>query len=912
MTTARNWASLRSLSAVALLVAISASCDRRGRLPTTPSDARADTLAVSISQGVTGSPQAGTTEYRTRTRIPYAFSSAEGYERLRVLIDAVESPATGSILMDTSHTLVALADAVIRVPVAIQQQFAGVTQAMTSLVSPAVRPMDAYRQFSARVDALALAAPEDSLMVLLTRARLQAFSLTDATKLSLALREISDSLAVSYAPAGLSTVSTGTSASTPEPAEITYIYVNGIRTSWLDWRLTATRFLPRTIREAGFSDSTRFRVDAFYNPTGRELDIRDVAAAQCLEFLADGALEGRAPSADTGCEPVVTLAAGVIDFGEAILQVLSRVHSRGASSSPTAVELADMIRGVSDRSRVVVVAHSQGNLYLDAAYRILQFAGGVNPRCVGTVSLAPPLPVSAISGGPVPAASFVAGESTQDILLQLAAKVPGLLPRIPGERNSNILSSSYDSWYDYYHSFWLRIQPGDLARRSWHWYVAGIGLHSVDRDYLLANRAVSANMIRAQSDSVLRRCAGGLAFSALPTVGTVGTALGEVEVAVQGPNGALAGSAEVPVTIRLGDGAAAPTMTVMSSAGVARFTGLTPTMAGTFAMIATTPGAQPVRGAPLEIASASAPFEVTRNAGLAASMTITNRSLYGFGNSQCFNVCVAAGINRVDLETGTVRSIVAGVQNNSGIINPVRLLSDGAFVYWLDGNVGSSGARIRRVSVEGGTVDSLAGGFGVPGSGALYADSTHLYFASTEAQNPASWTIKRVPKGGGQVESIVTASPYTGFAVDSGYLYYQLRLSGQIRRMPVGGGPSTVVAANVFLSENRSTELYVGGGTLYYSDLESIRTVPKSGGTLLVRAAEPGATNMISDGSALYIRSTTSGEIVRFSLLDYSRSVVTASAAEGPALDDNYVYWSTFDTVYISNFIGSRILRIPK
>lgn len=304
------------------------------------------------------------------------------------------------------------------------------------------------------------------------------------------------------------------------------------------------------------------------------------------------------------------------------------------------------------------------------------------------------------------------------------------------------------------------------------------------------------------------------------------------------------------------------------------------------------------------------PAVVTSGAGLAGSMVISGLSLYGFGNVACFNVCVAAGISRVDLEAGTVKTLFPLVQNNSGIINAVRLLTDGSYVYWLDGYSSGVGARIRRVSVDGGGVDSLAGGIGEPGE-SFAADDTHLYFASQNGSDASTWAIKRVPKGGGQVETIVGATPRTGFAVDGGYVYYQLRLAGELRRIPVGGGSATIVASGALLAEGARSQLYVADGMLYYSDFESVRAVPTVGGILTPIAAEPGASNMISDGRALYLRNGA-GEVVRFTLPDYSRSVVAASAAEGPAVDEAYIYWSTYDGISAGNIYGSKILRIRK
>jgi hypothetical protein len=62
-------------------------------------------LTVNVSEGVTGSPAAGTSKLKKGSTITYNYSLAAGYEQLSVKLDGVEEAATGSFEMDAAHTL---------------------------------------------------------------------------------------------------------------------------------------------------------------------------------------------------------------------------------------------------------------------------------------------------------------------------------------------------------------------------------------------------------------------------------------------------------------------------------------------------------------------------------------------------------------------------------------------------------------------------------------------------------------------------------------------------------------------------------------------------------------------------------------------------------------------------------------
>jgi len=62
-------------------------------------------LTVNVTDGVTGTPEAGVLKHKKGTNVSYSYSLAAGYEQLSVKLDGTEVPATGSFEMDAAHTL---------------------------------------------------------------------------------------------------------------------------------------------------------------------------------------------------------------------------------------------------------------------------------------------------------------------------------------------------------------------------------------------------------------------------------------------------------------------------------------------------------------------------------------------------------------------------------------------------------------------------------------------------------------------------------------------------------------------------------------------------------------------------------------------------------------------------------------
>jgi hypothetical protein len=69
-----------------------------------------NSLAVTVSAGVTGNPVTGTYAYNDGDSVSYAYALEAGYVNLEVLLDGASAPAAGTIIMNGNHTLAVTAD----------------------------------------------------------------------------------------------------------------------------------------------------------------------------------------------------------------------------------------------------------------------------------------------------------------------------------------------------------------------------------------------------------------------------------------------------------------------------------------------------------------------------------------------------------------------------------------------------------------------------------------------------------------------------------------------------------------------------------------------------------------------------------------------------------------------------------
>ncbi len=101
-------------------------------------------------------------------------------------------------------------------------------------------------------------------------------------------------------------------------------------------------------------------------------------------------------------------------------------------------------------------------------------------------------------------------------------------------------------------------------------------------------------------------------------------------------------------------------------------------------------------------------------------------------------------IKKVPLDPGgSVFALASGQRFNVSF--PIAMRLDNSYVYFVENMpVTSGGGTVKKVSVNGGTVVTLASGLDVPNR--LAFDSTHVYFSEFAAGVSGAGTIMKVPK----------------------------------------------------------------------------------------------------------------------------------------------------------------------
>lgn len=236
---------------------------------------------------------------------------------------------------------------------------------------------------------------------------------------------------------------------------------------------------------------------------------------------------------------------------------------------------------------------------------------------------------------------------------------------------------------------------------------------------------------------------------------------------------------------------------------------------------------------------------------------------------------------------------------------PASPVLSGAGLFWVDLRSGFSpsgcaGAGVdlyvQRTSLADGATTTLARGDNCSPHGVdLVVDQTHVYWVSSSS---SQWALRMTPLVGGPSQTLV-ASPLPIFHLgrDAGYLYWQdgdspdPERSVSIRRMPLGGGPASLV----YDAGGRLLEggFVVHGGHVYFGEqsfppAHRVARVAVTGGEAEVLAASPGAARRFAaDGSWVYWVDATSLHAVDPAsgddsiLADQLVSPVDVAAADG-------------------------------
>ncbi len=270
----------------------------------------------------------------------------------------------------------------------------------------------------------------------------------------------------------------------------------------------------------------------------------------------------------------------------------------------------------------------------------------------------------------------------------------------------------------------------------------------------------------------------------------------------------------------------------------------------------------------------------------------------------------ARGVRAASLDcSGAVQSLYdvgalfGATESPSGIV-----LGSGSVV-WADGNVGGIGS----VPIDGGQ-PSLLATLGGPGPYEVALAGEQLYWAHLAGG------VQSMAVGGGAVTTYPASvalggSEDDGIAVDELYVYWNDLLQKTVNKMPLGGGPVTVLASNQGYLVGIATDghfVYWASTTGLYTDSEtgSISRVSRDGGVVELLASQATETlNLGLDGSYVYWTASGhtagSGSLSKVPIDGSQPPNVLIAGLDFPfgiAVDSQHVYWTE----------ASRVVRLEK
>ncbi|MBS2018608.1 MAG: hypothetical protein JST00_37425 [Deltaproteobacteria bacterium] len=252
---------------------------------------------------------------------------------------------------------------------------------------------------------------------------------------------------------------------------------------------------------------------------------------------------------------------------------------------------------------------------------------------------------------------------------------------------------------------------------------------------------------------------------------------------------------------------------------------------------------------------------------------------------------------------------------NSGACSPeiiavddvLTIAADSTGVYWTtpaiaDADAGADAdpaGRIVRSTPDGGDRKVLAIASLQSGTGTIALDGTHVYWATSDDK------IRRVPKGGGAVETFSTAASagtIQRLAVFGDTAFVTVRSqpnSGRVDAIPLGNGPAISIAQN----QENPASIVAGPQYVHWAipdTDEAVRQVQSDGGMPAKFFSYGGSVQYLAtDGARLYWTHAKAGDGVFAADIPLSAggkvdSLFKADGAvgRGIAVDATHVYWA--------------------
>ncbi len=261
-----------------------------------------------------------------------------------------------------------------------------------------------------------------------------------------------------------------------------------------------------------------------------------------------------------------------------------------------------------------------------------------------------------------------------------------------------------------------------------------------------------------------------------------------------------------------------------------------------------------------------------------------------------------------DSDEGTVKKVPKSGGNVVTLATlckePMALTVDGSNVYWLERNNGSNG-RLRKVSKGGGAVTDLSTDLHNAQNHLVEAGG-YLYFG--DGKSGGGGVIKKVGVNGGVtvlVEGNGLLNLNTAVDVHNGNVYFRNDYD-KVLRVSTGGGAVTE------LGSGEPSSLFVTDSYILFTEYSNgnVKRMPLNGGPAVNVATNTyGAGDLVVDGSYVYwIVNNNPGAVKRAAVLGGDEKTYSTQANSlGLAVDADYVYYG------VSVFINQgKIMRAPK
>jgi len=233
----------------------------------------------------------------------------------------------------------------------------------------------------------------------------------------------------------------------------------------------------------------------------------------------------------------------------------------------------------------------------------------------------------------------------------------------------------------------------------------------------------------------------------------------------------------------------------------------------------------------------------------------------------------------------------------SGTPGPIAV--DASFVYWVD----TSNNAAFRMPLAGGTPQKLASGPGaMPGLSGIAVAGNSVYWTNQGG------AVMQAPSAGGSPTTIaIEPYPTTGIASDGSSIFWATSdFDGNIFKTPIGGD------ASVVLSEaHHANAVAADANNVYWTGAAQVLQVAINGGTSLLVADEIGTEpyGLSVNGTSVYWTDNLNGRVFRSPI---SAGSSTPPPATALAIGQAHPTFLTTDDVSVYFTTINAVMRIPE